>query len=132
MLRALLAIMHPLLRAALLEYIQTGNVLCEIATSGEELWDQLRHYDWDILILDLRLPQCTKLQTVRAVHTRYPNLPILAISFGADLPSRYWQEAGASGLVLKTNLGTELIGAVQVVSQGAKYFPTGGPEEKIP
>jgi len=66
-----------LLRAALLEYLRAGKVLCEEAASAEELWAQLRHHEWDVLILDLCLPQHTKLQTVRTVHGRYPNLPLL-------------------------------------------------------
>jgi DNA-binding NarL/FixJ family response regulator len=129
MVRVLLAIVHPLLRAALLEYCVASGVLCGEAASAEELWDQLRLHEWDVLILDLRLPPHTKLQTLRTVHSRYPTLPILAVSFAADIPSRYWEDAGASGLVLKANLGTDLIEAVKIVSQGGKYFPAGGPEE---
>jgi DNA-binding NarL/FixJ family response regulator len=132
MLRVLLAVTHALLRAALLEYLGAGEYVCVEAGSEEALWDQLRYHEWDILILDLRLPRHTKLQTVRAVHDRYPNLPILAISFAVDIPSRSWQDAGASGLVLKSNLGTELMEAVQVVSQGGKYFPAGGSAETTP
>ena len=49
MVRVLLALTHPLLRAALLEYLGAGEVLCEEAVSVEELWDQLR--------LELRAPQ---------------------------------------------------------------------------
>lgn len=132
MVRVLLAVTHRLLRAALLEYLGAGDVLCEEAASADELWDQLRRYQWDVLLLDLCLPQQTKLNTVRTLHDRYPNLPILVISFMADVPGWYWQEAGASGFVSKATLDTELIEAVKVVSQGGKYFSEGGPEERTP
>lgn len=132
MVRVLLAVTHALLRATLLDYVGAGGFVCVEVGSEEALWDQLRLYEWDILILDLRLPQHTKLQTLRMVHGRYPTLPILAVSFAADIPSRYWEDAGASGLVFKANLATDLIEAVKVVSQGGKYFPGDGPEGTIP
>ena len=131
MVRVLLALTHPLLRAALLEYLGAGEVLCEEAASVEELCDQLRLHEWDVLILDLSLPKHTRLQTVRTVHGRYPNLPILAISFAVDVAAKYWQDAGAAGFVSKARLSTELIEAVQVISQGGKYFSDEGPEGKI-
>ena len=131
MVRVLLAVTHHLLRAALLEYLGADEVLCEEAGSVEELWDQLRLHQWDVLILDLSLPEHTKLQTVRTLHGRYPNLPILAISFAADIPARYWQDAGASALVSKAKLSTELIEAVKVISEGGKYFSSEGAEGKI-
>jgi two-component system, NarL family, invasion response regulator UvrY len=127
MVRVLLAVTHHLLRAALLDYLGAGKFVCQEVESAEALWGQLLHPEWDVLILDLSLPQHTKLNTVRTVHDRYPNLPILVISFTADVPGWYWQDAGASGFVSKANLGTELIEAVKVVSQGGKYFSEGRP-----
>jgi DNA-binding NarL/FixJ family response regulator len=131
MVRVLLAVSHRPLRAALLEYVRAGKVLCEDAASAEELWDQLRHHEWDVLILDLCLPQHTKLQTVRMVHGRYPDLPILVISFAVDIPTRSWQDAGASGFVSKAKLGDELIEAVRVINEGGTYFSNEGPAERI-
>ena len=131
MVRVLLAVKHHSLRAALLEHLRANKVLCEGAASAEELWDQLRLHEWDVLILDLRLPQHSKLQTVRTIEGRYPNLPILIISFAADIPTRSWQWAGAAGFVSKASLNTELIEAVRVISQGGMYFSSEGPEGKI-
>ena len=122
MVRALLAVRHHSLRAALLEHLRANKVLCGDAASAEELWDQLRLHEWDVLILDLCLPQHTKLQTVRTIQGRYPNLPILVTSFAADTLTRSWQDAGAAGFVSKASLSAELIEAVRVISQGEKYF----------
>ena len=72
MVRVLLASPHPPLRAALVEYLRAGEVLCEEAASAEELYDHLRLTQWDVLILDLSLPKHTKLQSVRTLHGRYP------------------------------------------------------------
>ena len=131
MVRVLLAVTHRLLRTALLEYLRAGKVQCEDAASAEELIVQLRLHEWDVLILDLSLPQHTKFQTVRTVHGRYPDLPILVISFAVDIPTRSWQDAGASGFVSKAKLADELIEAVRVISEGWNYFPNEGPEGRI-
>jgi DNA-binding NarL/FixJ family response regulator len=78
MVRVLLAEAHPSLRAALHEYlIHEGEVVCGTADTSEAVWNRLRHEQWDVLILDLRFPEQTKLQTVRTVHEIYPKLPIL-------------------------------------------------------
>jgi DNA-binding NarL/FixJ family response regulator len=132
MVRVLLAVTHELLRAALQEYLLLpGEFICGEAANTDELWNQLLHQQWHVLILDMCLPEQTKLQTVRTVHQFYPGLPILAISFSVGIPQKHWQVAGASGFVSKANLGTELIDAVRSISRGGKYFAGEGGAEKI-
>jgi DNA-binding NarL/FixJ family response regulator len=132
MVRVLLAVMHPLLRAALVEYLGAGDLLCDEAASPAELWDRLQLGIWDVLILDLHLPQQNKLQTLQVVHQHYPTLPILTMSFADDIPVHRWRDAGASAFVSKTKLGEKLLEAVRVLSQGGTYFATGDVTEKIP
>jgi DNA-binding NarL/FixJ family response regulator len=121
--RVLLAVAHSNLRAALDEcLVHGGELSCGTAATPEELWSRLRHEQWDVLILDLRLPEQTKLQTVRTVHEVYPTLPILVLSLDIVIPPHRWQEAGARGLLSKTKLSTQLIEVVRVISRGGKYF----------
>jgi DNA-binding NarL/FixJ family response regulator len=132
MVRVLLAVTHELLRAALQEYLLLpGEFICGEAADTDELWNQLLHQQWHVIILDMCMPDQTKLQTVRTVHQFYPGLPILAISFSMGIPQKHWQEAGASGFVSKANLGTELIDAVRSISRGGKYFAGEDGAEKI-
>lgn len=135
MVRVLLAVVHSNLRAALEEcLVQGGEVSCGTADTSEEVWSRLRHEQWDVLILDLRLPEQTKLETVQTLHDVYPNLPILVISLNLAVPSRRWHDAGARGFLSKTKLNTELIEAVRVISRGGKYFSEEEDEgeERIP
>jgi len=131
MVSVLLAVRHHSLRAALLEHLRANTFACEEAASAEDLWARLRRQENEILVLDLCLPQHTKLQTVRTIQGRYPNLPILVVSFAIDIPTRLWQDAGASGFVAKASLSTELIEAVKVISEGGKYFSSEGPAGTI-
>jgi two-component system, NarL family, response regulator EvgA len=124
MVRVLLAVAHSTLRAALEEcLIPEEDVSCGTAATAEELWDRLSRVPWDVIILDLRLPEQTKVESVQRLHATYPNLPILVISLSLGVPLHRWQEAGARGFVAKANLSTELIEAVRVLGRGGNYFP---------
>ena len=107
---------------------------CDTATTPEELWSRLSQNTWDVLILDLRLPEQTKRATVHTLHERYPELPILVLSLNLAVPFSRWQEAGARGFLAKAKLNTELIEAVRVICQGGNYFSKDAHdgEEKIP
>jgi len=127
MVRVLLAVAHSSLRAALEEcLIPWEDVSCGTAATAEELWDRLSRDPWDVMILDLRLPEQTKVETVQSLHSAYPNLSILVISLSLGVPLHRWHEAGARGFVAKANLSTELIDAVKVLSRGGDYFPERG------
>ena len=129
MVRVLLAVSHSQLRAALHEWLADERaIVCGEAATSEELWNCLWRDQWDILFLDLCLPQQTKLQSVRTLHDLYPHIPILAASSVLGITPRQWERAGASGFISKAKLGSELIAAVQVLSQGGRYFKEGGAE----
>jgi DNA-binding NarL/FixJ family response regulator len=139
MVRVLLAVAHSSLRATLEECLmQGGEMSCDTAATPEELWSRLSQDTWDLLILDLRLPEQTKRATVRTLHERYPDLPILVLSLNIAVPFSRWQEAGAAGFLAKAKLSTELIEAVRVISRGGEYFSEdendheGEGEEKTP
>ena len=74
MVRVLLAVAHSSLRATLEECLmQGGEMSCDTAATPEELWRRLSQNTWDVLILDLRLPD----QPKRATSTRCINaIPI--------------------------------------------------------
>ena len=134
MVRVLLAVAHSSLRATLEECLQGGEMSCATAATPEELWSRLSQNTWDVLILDLRLPEQTKRATVYTLHERYPELPILVLSLNLAVPFGRWQEAGARGFLAKAKLSTELIEAVRAISQGGNYFSKDAHdgEEKIP
>ena len=127
MVRVLLAVAHPSLRAALEECLMPlADVSCGMAATAEELWDRLSRIPWDVVILGLRLPDRTKFETVQRLHELHPNLPILVISLSRGVSPRRWQDAGARGFVAKGDLSSQLVEAIRVISCGGNYFPEGG------
>ena len=130
MVRVLLAVTHLGLRAALKEdVLPPGDFICGEAAHAEELWDQLAKHEWHVLVLDVCLPDHTKLQTLRTVHRRYPTLPILPIAISASITEKHWRDAGASGFVSKVSLNADLDEAVRVLSRGGTYFSDAGRRE---
>jgi len=130
MVRVLLAVTHEQLRVALKEHlVVTGEVVCGEAGTPEQLWEQLWHHEWNVVILDMPLSGQTKLQSVRTLHELYPVIPILVMSLAIDIGRHHWEEAGASGVVPKAKLATELPEAVRIISRGGGYFSGDGPEE---
>jgi DNA-binding NarL/FixJ family response regulator len=102
--------------------LQPPACFCGEAATSEELQQQLPQQDWQIMVLDMCLPDQTKLQTVRTLHRRYPGVPILALAFSSGIARRHWQEAGASGFVSKAHLSTDFREAVRIIGDGGTYF----------
>ena len=127
MVRVLLAVTHAALRAALKDLLLLPEAyVCGEAATPEELQHQVLQHDWQVLVLDMYLPEQTKLQTVRTLHQRYPGVPILAIAFSGGIAGRHWQEAGASGFVSKAHLATDFREAVRIIGDGGRFFTDEG------
>ncbi|WP_447980258.1 response regulator [Candidatus Nitrospira bockiana] len=123
MIKILLAVRHPELRLALREFLaEAPDLHCITVASSQHLRLLLDTAKWEVLVLDLQDPDLTKLQTVKALHNRYPDLPIPVLSLqAADLPL-VWIEAGARGYVSKGSLYGQLHAAIHTLSRGRYYF----------
>src|SRR5262245_53543694 len=56
----------------------------ERAQSGEDALAQLQHRQYDLLVVDVRMPGMTGLEVTHAVHKEYPDLPIVVMTaFGS-------------------------------------------------
>jgi two-component system, NarL family, response regulator LiaR len=73
----------------------------------------------DLIVMDVRMPFLNGIEATRAIKSRSPKIHILILSAYED--DRYvfpLLEAGASGYLLKTSSGTELIEAIRKVHAG--------------
>jgi DNA-binding NarL/FixJ family response regulator len=79
-----------------------------------------------LVIVDLSLVRSDGLDWLQALKMQIPNAKLIVLSVH-DEPSvcRSVLEAGAHGFVLKRNLVTELVRAVDVVRAGQCYAPPG-------
>jgi two-component system, NarL family, invasion response regulator UvrY len=93
------------------------------APSAEAAMRLAREEAWDVVILDLSLPDRSGLQVLVDLKREKPDLPVLVLSTHAD--DEYALRAlrnGASGYVTKESAPEELIDAIRKVTHGGRYM----------
>ncbi|MCS6295359.1 MAG: response regulator transcription factor [Nitrospira sp.] len=129
-LNILLADDHALIRRGLKEFLQDFLIedgltphIAETASAHSAL-DQIRAAAWDLVILDLNLPDMPGLEVLRILKSLQPSLPVLVVSIYAE--QHYAARAiraGALGYLTKETGPQELRAAVSRILQGGNYFP---------
>jgi len=125
MLRILLADDHDLTRSGLRYLLekQSGWTVCGEASNGRlavEMSDKLRP---DVAILDMSMPELNGLEATRQILQRQPSTKILIYTMHeteriiVDV-----LEAGARGVVLKSDAGDNMVAAVESVVKGRRFF----------
>jgi DNA-binding NarL/FixJ family response regulator len=118
---------HPLFRGALREAVNGLFARAEIGEAGtfEEVTEQLEQGgDFDLILLDLRMPGARGFSGLMYLRAQYPGLPIVVVSANDD-PAviRRCMEFGASGFIPKTLGGEALRGAIARVLKGEVWTP---------
>ncbi|MBP8154497.1 MAG: response regulator transcription factor [Nitrospira sp.] len=123
--RCLITDDHPIVRRGvreLLEEEQLCSEICEVR-SGEEALEAVRHQPWDLMILDIALPDKHGLEVLKETKLLQPSLPVLMLSL---YPEKEFAmraiKAGASGYLTKQSAPSELLAAVLRVLQGGRYI----------
>ncbi|HEY7378942.1 MAG TPA: response regulator transcription factor, partial [Steroidobacteraceae bacterium] len=124
MARVLIADDHAVVRAGLKQFLVEDRAISAVgeAATGRETLDRLRAETWDLVILDIGMPDRSGidiLQQIRSVHDR---TRVLVLS---GYPERQYAlnvlRAGASGFIEKGTAPEELLRAVRAVLQGRRY-----------
>src|SRR5207247_6296359 len=78
---------------------------------------------WDVVLLDLGLPDRHGLEVLRELHAARPQLPVLILTmFPEDQLALRMLEMGASGYLTKESAPEELLRALERVMAGHKYL----------
>jgi two-component system invasion response regulator UvrY len=134
MIRVLIADDHPVVRSGLRAILVRQ---CRIATLGEagtgaEVRRLVAQKPWDVVVLDVSLPDCSGLEVVKEIKREHPKLPILILSVHPDEEFAVRAlRAGAAGYISKTAAPEELVRAVQRLAQGRRYMSPAAAEELI-
>ncbi|HKC16268.1 MAG TPA: response regulator transcription factor [Steroidobacteraceae bacterium] len=124
MTRVLIADDHAVVRAGLRQFLETDQSIREIgeAATGRETLEQLRNGTWDLLLLDINMPDRSGLDVLRQVRSTHPDTRVLVLS---GFPERQYAvnvlRAGASGFLSKESAPEELLKAVRAVLGGRRY-----------
>ena len=124
MARVLVADDHALLRSGVRQLLESEPGIAEIgeAASGRETLEQMRVGTWDLLILDINMPDRSGLDVLRHVRSVHPETRVLVLSgFSERQYALNVLRAGASGYVNKEMAPEELLSAVRTVLHGRRY-----------
>jgi len=119
-----------LIRAGLRTILQdlADDVMVVEAVDGAGAKSMLQaHPDIELVLLDVKLPDCDGLSLLGDLVLRYPSLPIVVLS--AECESATVSRAinaGAAGFLPKTGLNMILIPALHLVLAGGIYVPKEG------
>lgn len=90
------------------------------AGSVKELMEKIRESEWDVVLLDITLPDRSGLEALEDIKAIKPDLPVLVLSIHPE--EQYASQAikkGASGYLNKESAAQEVVEAVrQVVVSG--------------
>lgn len=133
MIRILLADDHEVVRqglAALLAQRQEWQV-CAEAANGRDAVKLAVKYRPDVAIVDLSMPELNGLETTRQIKREVPETEVLVFSmYENEQFVRDLLAAGARGYVLKSDVITQLFGAVETVARHKPFF-TSDVAEKV-
>jgi DNA-binding NarL/FixJ family response regulator len=132
--RLLIADDHGIVRGglrALLDRQPDMEVVAEAADGADALVQALTTRP-DVAILDVAMPKLTGLQVARELRAQAPEMRVLILSMHDD--ERYLFEAlkaGASGYVLKSEAGDDLVDAVRAVDRGESFLTNAAERQLI-
>lgn len=90
------------------------------AESGEVALALVPQLQPDVVLLDIRLPGMSGIETARRMHEHHPSVRILMVTaYDDDEYVRGAFEAGAAGYLSKSAPGRELVEAVRAVATGS-------------
>jgi len=122
--KILLADDHQIVRDGLRQILQKVPAfeVIDEAQNGKDAIRMISEKDFDVLILDISLPDISGLEVLRNVKETNPRVSVLMLSMYSQ--EQYAVRAfklGASGYLNKDSASEELIAAVTKIGNGGKY-----------
>jgi DNA-binding NarL/FixJ family response regulator len=127
MLRVLIADDHAIMRKGvkqLLALTEDIQVVAE-AANGQQVMEQLEQGHFDILLLDINMPDTEGVDLIEKIHHFNNQLPILVLSMHEEAQVAIMaMTAGASGYLTKDSDPTQLPAAIRKVAGGGRCIDT--------
>jgi two-component system cell cycle response regulator CtrA len=103
--------------------LRSHGAMCDQTDTGEEALELVRHYDYDIVVLDLMLPDMEGFEVVRRMRAGRVETPVLILS-GLNRPNAKVKGfgMGADDYITKPFDKAELIARIQAVIRRSKGY----------
>ena len=132
MIRVLVADDHAVVRRGVVQILDEAPDLVAAgeASSGRQVLQKVQENGYDVLVLDIGMPDGSGLEVLHQLRTLRPELRVLILSM---YPERQYAlralKAGAAGYLTKESAPDELVAAVRRIAQGGKYITQSLAEE---
>jgi DNA-binding NarL/FixJ family response regulator len=123
--RILIADDHEIVRAGFAQFIadQGDMQVTAEASTGDEVIEKVRREDFDVVLLDISMPNKNGIDCLRIIRQSRPELAVLILS---GYPEAHYAvnmlRSGANGYISKNAPPEELIRAIRVVARGKRYL----------
>jgi len=118
---------HPIVRRGVRDILTDafpGAIVEEVSFGADAILLLLQRRRWDVVILDLSLPDGSGMDVLERIRQLRTGLPVLILSMhSADQFAARAISAGAAGYLTKDAADTELVVAVTHVVNGRTYLP---------
>jgi len=124
MIKLIIADDHAIVRKGLKEILSDNPdiVVSGEAETGQELLNMVRKGKYDIILLDITMPDRNGLDILKQLKAENHGIPVLILSMHPeDQYAMRAYNAGASGYLTKKAVPGELLNAIVKLSQGGKY-----------
>ena len=125
MLKILIVDDHAVVRQGLRLILTEGHEDATIgeAGTGEDAVQLVKDANWDVVVLDISLPDVSGLEVLRTIRDLRPRLPVIVLTMHAE--EHYAVRAlraGASGYLTKETAPDKLVAAIRKVAAGGRYI----------
>lgn len=134
MTRILVADDHAVVRRGVLQILDEAPeaFVVDEASSGREVLRAARERNYDLILLDIALPDINGMEVLNNLQNEHPTISVLMLSM---YPEKQYAsralKAGASGYLTKDSAPDELLRAVRRIMQGGKYVTQSLAEELV-
>ena len=116
---------HPILANGLKSLLADYKIdeSADIAATGKECICKLNSSEYDVILLDINLPDISGIDLCETIHKDYPKIKILALtSFNEFTCVNKMLSNGASGYVLKNAMPEEIIMGIETIMGGEIFL----------
>jgi two-component system cell cycle response regulator CtrA len=97
------------------------GIIAEMAACGEDAIDLAKHYDFDIMVLDLKLPDIEGFEVVRRVRAAKVRTPVLILSGKNEIDDKVrGLSTGADDYLTKPFHKSELVARIHAIVRRSK------------
>lgn len=132
--RVLIADDHAIVRQGLRQILSDTPDLTVAgeADNGVEAVQMVRGGEWDVVLMDVSMPDRNGIDALKLIKKEYPRLPVLILSM---YPEEQYAiralKAGAAGYLTKQSAPDLLVTAIRQVASGKKYVSPSVAEELV-